>query len=228
MNVAFQIIQLTHRYLKSQRANNVISPEIRSAWATEVISLLNFEVSTRGTAQANGTVIFVSNHISYVDIPILMMTFPDCVFLSKKEISYWPIFGSAAKKLGTIFVNRNSRLSRSRAKEAIEDQLSRKMIKLVVFPSGTTSLSNEKLWKKGIFEIAKKMGIMIQPIRINYSNLRKVAYIDNDFFPYHLVQLVKEKGIKVEIEIHKPILIQDVISDLNYCRTWCSAESVVI
>jgi 1-acyl-sn-glycerol-3-phosphate acyltransferase len=54
--------------------------------------------------------IVVSNHQSYADIPGVVLTFERRLFfLAKKEFSYLPIFGPAAKRGGLIYVDRKRR-----------------------------------------------------------------------------------------------------------------------
>jgi 1-acyl-sn-glycerol-3-phosphate acyltransferase len=223
MKNAFKALQLTHSYLRNCAHDKVIVSKVRRRWAEDVLRVLDFEIALTSATSINGPVIFVANHISYIDIPLLMATLDDCVFVSKKAVAYWPMFGDAAKKIGTVFVNRASRDSRSQAKQEIERQLSENKRRIVVFPSGTTSISNEASWRKGVFEIAQKLNLPVQPVRINYSRLREVAYIGSDFFPVHLLKLSQQRAIKAEVNVHKPFLVANPLAAAEYCRTWCNS-----
>jgi 1-acyl-sn-glycerol-3-phosphate acyltransferase len=224
MTKALRIFQITHCYLKKYRNSKVISGNIRKKWAKEVLKLLNFEIECKGNAPFDGPVIYVANHISYIDIPLLMATLTDCVFVSKKEVASWPIIGSASRKIGTIFVDRKSAKSRASARNEIEVQLNLFSRKIVVFPSGTTSISGEDFWRKGVFELAHKLNIPIVPVRISYSKLRTVAFIKNDLFFFHLLKLAMQDLILAKVELHEPIIIRNIDSDLKYCKNWCTSK----
>lgn len=225
MNNATKSIILTGRYLSQHFRSSMIGPQIRKKWAEEVLALLNFQISAENTSTLDGPAIYVANHISYIDIPLLMATIENCSFVSKREVAQWPLFGTASKKIGTVFVDRNSKNSRQEARKQIEIELMDNRQKIVVFPSGTTTLGEEKHWRKGVFEIAQKLEIPIQPVRINYSQLRTVAYIDQDVLLFHLYKLGKQQHIDAKVEFHKPLWINDVESSLNYCRSWCNGRA---
>jgi 1-acyl-sn-glycerol-3-phosphate acyltransferase len=54
--------------------------------------------------------LLVSNHLSYLDIIVLSSIQP-CVFVAKGDVARWPLFGWLARAAGTIFVDRDRRLS---------------------------------------------------------------------------------------------------------------------
>ena len=69
--------------------------------------LLSIEVEIVGeTDQSKKSNLFISNHLSYLDIPILGSKFP-MRFVAKSEVESWPIFGFLAKKGRSIFIRRN-------------------------------------------------------------------------------------------------------------------------
>lgn len=193
-------------------------------WANDVLEVFNFSTSLSGQVATDEPIIFVSNHISYMDIPLMMANLKDCSFVSKAEIALWPIFGSAAKKCSTIFVERHSKTSRTAARDEIRRHLQNHQKRVVVFPSGTTSIHQEAHWKIGVFQIAHELGVRVQPIRINYSRLREVAYIDSDFFPTHLWRLSKGLSCQAYLDFHPPLEVRDPLQAVEYCRKWCNAH----
>ena len=63
--------------------------------------LLSVEVEIVGeTDQSKKSNLFISNHLSYLDIPILGSKFP-MRFVAKSEVESWPIFGFLACLLYT-------------------------------------------------------------------------------------------------------------------------------
>ena len=85
------------------------------AWARRLLAALGVEVSVR-SAPPPGPHLLLGNHRSYIDILAVLGVRP-CGFLAKAEIASWPIFGSAARLHPTVFVQREDRDSRKRARE---------------------------------------------------------------------------------------------------------------
>lgn len=220
MVTAINVFKITLDHLRAHRDKSIIPISDRLRWARETLHNLKFQVSVNGQLGKSKPALLVSNHISYIDIPLILASFEDCVFVSKKEVASWPIIGSAAKKVETVFVDRKSPNSRQLVREEIRRQLLDRRKRVVIFPSGTTSISGERLWKKGSFEIAYELGIPVQPLRIRYSPLRVVAYVEDDVLPIHLLKLAQQRLLKADLELHPEILIKDVESDMEYCRRW--------
>ena len=80
--------------------------------------------------------LWVSNHISWLDIAILGAG-ARIFFLAKAEVASWPIFGKLAAWGGTLFIKRGSGDS-ARVKEQITDFL-KQDIPVLFFPEATTS-----------------------------------------------------------------------------------------
>ena len=70
-------------------------------WAGDILTTLNVHVEKVGQPSREEPVLFVGNHISYVDIPLLMFLNP-VVFVAKKQLGSWPIIGAACRSVGTI------------------------------------------------------------------------------------------------------------------------------
>lgn len=210
----------TAGYLKSARRADAVIANLKGAWAHEVLSRLNVQTYIIGRPDTTTQpLLFVGNHISYLDIPILMSTVPSLSFVAKNEVASWPVFGAAARKIDTIFVKRGSGASRENAKLAIVEALNERK-RVVVFPSGTTCVNESKPWRYGAFQIAQLANCQIQPFRLTYTPLRRAAYIDRDFFPWHMVQLATEPSIQAYLEFHPPVSVQDIGEDAKYWQNW--------
>jgi 1-acyl-sn-glycerol-3-phosphate acyltransferase len=180
-----------------------------SGWAREVMPLLRLQVECIGSvAPLNTPAIFVGNHLSYLDIPVLMSQVP-VVFLGKAEIAKWPIFGAAGRRAGMVFVKRESNGSRRDAARAIVDCLQSRGMSLGLFPAGTTSLDEGRPWRAGAFKIARLGGFPIQPFRLSYEPLSKAAFIGDDYLLPHLFRLLKAGPIQARIEFGEPRMVLD-------------------
>jgi lyso-ornithine lipid O-acyltransferase len=219
LQTSVSIFTDTYRYLQMTKYGNRTLAELKFNWAQDILQKLNVELEVEGAVSDLASLIFVGNHISYLDIPLLMATAKNISFVAKQELKSWPIFGDAAKKTDTVFVNRADGNSRSSARIAVQEAVARGK-RVVIFPSGTTSIHEDKNWKKGAFHIAHELGCFIQPFRISYESPRGVAYIDQDFFPVHLYNLCRYEKIRAKIVFHEPVRVKDPAWDCIYWNYW--------
>lgn len=125
-------------------------------------------------------VIFVFNHISYLDIPFLLKAFrkQPIRILGKAEMARIPIFGYIYKK-ATVMVQRSS--SQARAQSVIQlKEMLKKNISIVIAPEGTFNMTGKPLkeFYNGAFKIAIETKTTIQPVifldaydRLNYHSI---------------------------------------------------------
>lgn len=223
LRTSVEIVKETFRHLQASKTPASSHVELKRSWADKVLASLKVDVEVVGQPTDANSVLFVGNHISYLDIPLLMKTVPAISFVAKSEIASWPLFGSGAQAADTIFVKRENGRSRGAARESVKKGLQAGK-RIAIFPAGTTCLTESKPWRYGAFEIAAEENVALQPFRISYSPLRKVAYIDRDFFPLHLYSLGKETSIVAKIEFHAPIHISDARREALYWQYWARRE----
>lgn len=204
------------RDAKSQRLSKMTQAEHLSQWGKRMLSLLNVQVEVVGEPVRDRSLLYLGNHISYIDIPLLMGYAP-VVFVAKKQIGKWPIFGEACRTIGVVMVDRDSKSSREATTDSVAEAIQKGKQSVAIFPSGTTSIDEKKEWRWGAFRMAQKEAIPVQPFRISYSPLRTAAYIDDDSFMSHLWRLLRETRVKVKLEFHPPVTITDPQAD---CEKW--------
>ncbi len=196
-----------------------------TAWASQALPLLNIKAERIGAiAPLDGPTLFVGNHLSYLDVPLLMTQVP-VVFLGKAEISKWPVLGSAGKLAGMVFVKRDSDGSRREASRAILDCLQNRGMSLGIFPSGTTTVYEDRPWRSGAFRIAKAGKIPLQPFRLTYEPLTQAAFLGKDALLPHLYRLLRSGPITARIEFGEPRLITDPQPAAQACWTWSKDPS---
>lgn len=181
---------------------------LKMEWAVASLKNLGVHFDVLGAPVAWQPMLFVGNHISYLDIPLVMAVAP-VSFVAKEELSRWPIIGEACRSVGTVFVKRESVESRKGAVEKIGAACLKAQQSICLFPSGTTTLTEQKPWKKGAFEVAKINSLKVQPFRINYSPLEIVAFVGEDSLVPHLWRLLNTQRVKAQIEFHEPVEIQN-------------------
>lgn len=140
------------------------------------ISHKNIFITPRNTDHA---VIFVANHISYMDVPILVKTLRQPIrVLGKMELSRIPIFGFLYRK-AVVMVDRSNNENRARSVKTLKSIL-KKNISIVIFPEGGFNESGLPLQQffNGAFRIAIETKTPIKPIvfpdtvdRLHYNNI---------------------------------------------------------
>lgn len=124
--------------------------------------------------------IFVSNHISYMDIPMMMKVFRQQHFriLGKSSMNKIPLFG-AIYKYGTVSVNRESPAERIKSVQKLIEFINKK-ISVFICPEGTFNMTHKPLreFYNGAFRIAIETQKPIKPVlfldtydRLNYKSI---------------------------------------------------------
>lgn len=115
----------------------------------------------------NRGIIFVANHQSNFDIPVLEKALEiDLGFVAKEEMRSWPFFCTWMKKSNCIFLNReNAREGIKDIKRAVE--VAKSGYPTVIFPEGERTLSGDILeFKKGSFKLATQTDGIVVPVTI--------------------------------------------------------------
>jgi 1-acyl-sn-glycerol-3-phosphate acyltransferase len=105
-------------------------------WARGLVRLLGMRRQVLGRPP-RAPFLLVSNHLSYLDI-LLLSTCVDGVFVAKRDMRSWPVLGSLAQLVGTIWVRREVRRDAVRVLERIGAAIARGD-GVILFPEGTTS-----------------------------------------------------------------------------------------
>lgn len=215
----WSIFYQTQIHLNKAKKNPDLITDLKISWAQTILKIINVETKVINAPSEQTSMLFLGNHISYLDIPLLFATCKNISFVSKSEVRSWPVIGKAAELIGTVFVSRDKKISRNLAKEKIASELKSDK-RIVIFPSGTTCETESKPWRRGAFQMAHENKAMIQPFRITYHPLRRAAYIDDDSFLSHLYLLFKHGKITATIEFHDPVSIQDIELDRQAWQNW--------
>ncbi len=220
-----QIFTKMWRYFKLSDHEEADYKKLKKRFTQELIRHLHLRIHRENAAvPLPGAAIYVCNHISYLDIPLMMNILPEAHFVSKKEVAHWPLIGRVARRIDTVFVQRENKHSRALVKESLSYALHTQGKKIIVFPSGTTKIVKSERWRKGVFELAHQHNIPIVPLRIDYKPLRVAAYIDDDNFIAHLFALVRKGNIEVNIEFSSPVEIKNPLEDCERIKAWCEEK----
>lgn len=141
--------------------------KIKQGWSRVLLKGCGITVTTRGEAITQGAVLYVVNHVSWLDIFVL-----NCeratAFVAKSEIRHWPLIGLLAHLADTIFIERASRHAVHKVGVAMQQHFERDQ-SVGLFPEGTTSTGYGLLpFYANLFEPARKAGAAIQPVVLKY------------------------------------------------------------
>ena len=109
----------------------------------QVCRILGIRISVHGQLAPNNSVLLVSNHSSWLDIPILSAVAP-VSFVAKREVGGWPGVGILARLQRTVFVDRTRRTATGRTTGEIAERLAAGD-NVVLFAEGTSTDGNRVL-----------------------------------------------------------------------------------
>lgn len=128
---------------------------------------IRYEVHGREHIDTHRPYIYIFNHTSFIDAPVIPMSIPqDLRAIGKKELSKIPVFGFIVSRVA-VWVDRKDAASRKASVEKLMDILNRG-ISIVVAPEGTRNNSGETLlpFQRGAFRIAVETGTAIMPMAV--------------------------------------------------------------
>ena len=175
--------------------------------------LARLRIATRVHGEFPSRGILVSNHLSYLDILIYSSVAP-CVFVSKKEVLSWPLFGLMAYMSGTVFIDRTRAADARRVNSEMQDALAKGSV-VVLFAEGTSTNGSTVLpFRPALFEGAVQISEPVTPAHIRYevwagSPENDVCYWGTATFFPHLLRMLSRRGIAATIRFAGPTTFQD-------------------
>jgi 1-acyl-sn-glycerol-3-phosphate acyltransferase len=132
--------------------------------------LLGLKIDVRGLDVIDRTksYVFMSNHLSFIDGPLLVLVIPQLVrVIMKKGVFRIPIVGLGMRYLGFIPVDRKGVNSGRVSVEDAAQLMKKRRYSFLIFPEGTRSLDgNLQRFRRGGFFLALAAGVPIVPIAI--------------------------------------------------------------
>jgi 1-acyl-sn-glycerol-3-phosphate acyltransferase len=112
--------------------------------------------------------IFMANHVSNLDPPILLPLFPfRTAFFIKRSLLRIPFVGYGMRLAGFIPVDRGGRLESARDSVLAASKVLASGVNISTFPEGTRSRNGVLLpFKKGPFYLAMESGVPVVPVSI--------------------------------------------------------------
>lgn len=180
------------------------------------VKILGVKVSIEGGREIKRAAArcIVSNHLGYLDGIVLASVFA-ALFVSKRAVSRWPLFGWMTRLGGTVFIDRGRRLESAKTVQQIAGLLGQG-IDILLFPEGTSTDGSRVLPFQSIFfQSAIDAKADILPVTIRYTsfdgkaisreNRDRIHWYGQVSFGRHLLGLLSARRIEATLTVHPAI-----------------------
>ena len=178
--VVFPFVLLVSVFGKIKGGNMIY--RICSAWADGwflLVGMRSKKIKKTAAPQPGAQYIFVANHISYMDVPMIVKAIRQPLrALGKAALAKVPLFGFLYR-YGAIMVDRSNPENRKKSVQQLKSVL-KKGISVFIFPEGTFNTTGQPLkeFYDGAFRIAIETQTPILPVifpdtvkRLHYSSI---------------------------------------------------------
>lgn len=145
---------------------------IARIWARTVLTICGVKVRVVGLEKVDlsRNYVYVSNHASMFDIPVILARVPDQIrIIYKKELEIIPFFGWGLKFGPYIGIDRGRG---NKAIKSLDEAIQRiqRGASVLLFAEGTRTRDGKlRPFKRGAFNLAVRAGIPVVPLTINGS-----------------------------------------------------------
>jgi 1-acyl-sn-glycerol-3-phosphate acyltransferase len=161
--------------------------------------------------------VFVANHMSWLDVPILASLLRHFRFVAKAEIEHWPVFGAVFRAIGTVYIQRGNRKAAFDSYREAATRMQRGG-SVVVFPEGTRGESYAlRPFKKGPFVLAISAQAPIVPTVVHGTMEalpRKGLWIRKARVDVHFLEPVTTAGMTYDDRDALAKVVRDRMVDL--------------
>jgi 1-acyl-sn-glycerol-3-phosphate acyltransferase len=200
-----------------------------------VCRILGVRITTVGRRTEERPLLIVANHTSWLDISVITAVAP-VVFVAKREVATWPIFGLLAKLQRSVFVDR----TRRHKTRDVNSEIARRLADgdpVLLFGEGTSSDGNRVLAfrtaligsaRDAIAEAEHVKRVWIQPLSVAYTTLLglplgrqsrcRVAWYGGALLLPHLRQLVARGAIDVVVSWGDPVAYDEFFNRKTVAR----------
>ena len=139
-------------------------------WARSLcfLSLVRVKVQGIENIDPKASYIFVANHQSIYDIPLVYGWLNNNFkWIMKKELRRLPVIGKTCELMGHIFIDRSHPMRAKQSLEAAKKNLKQGESSIFLFPEGTRTRNGKiQRFKRGAFTIARDLHLPIVPVTI--------------------------------------------------------------
>jgi len=177
-------------------------------WSRALLRVCGLSVKVSGDALMAGPVLFVANHVSWIDIFVMNAVRPTA-FIAKSEIRRWPIVGWLVAGAGTVFIERGQRRAVRGVGLAMRERFERGAA-VGLYPEGTTSDGLGLLpLHAGLLEPALFAGAPIQPLALIYARQADrrgfPAFVGEETLVVNVCRILSARGLNVRVHYMPPV-----------------------
>ena len=187
------------------------------------------EVSGRENIPLGQSCIFMCNHVSNLDPPVVLPMLPGrSSVLLKKELMRIPILGTAMTMAKFVPIDRGSRPEAAQASVAAAAEALRSGLNILVYPEGTRARDGRlQAFKKGPFFLAQQTAAPIVPVVITgtermmhkgsaaiFSGVAEVRFLDPLFPQEYATREEIQQAVRQAITNALPTEMQPIVPDL--------------
>ena len=168
------------------------------------------------------SMLFVSNHVSWVDVFAIGAVMPG-TFVARADLIDWPAVGLAARLANVIPIERRSLRELPVVVDAVVQRL-RAGHTVVAFPEGTTYCGRDHgAFHPAMFQAAIEAGKPVQPLRLTYRHRdgrpsTVTAFLGEDSMWESIKRIVRTRHTMVHIDVH-PLELPTVVRGELATRT---------
>ena len=192
------------------RVRPTVADRIPLLFCRSLLRLAKVRLEVDGRS-AEGPVMIVPNHVSWIDILAMGALAPFC-FLAKSDVARWPIVSAFAAVQGTVFVDRMRRMSIPGANRAMAARMleGRPML---LFAEGTTLAgplpgrfhsSHFAAARDLLATDATRGTVGVQPVALAYSRA-DAAWVGDEALVPHVWRVLRRPPLTCRIRFGDPI-----------------------
>lgn len=176
-------------------------------WSGRLVRIFGFRLRRFGEPLP-GAVLYVANHISWLDIELMHSQRP-VNFVAKSEIAGWPFVGWLASRAGTIFHRRGNTDSLNAVMGVVVERL-RAGEPVGVFPEGGSGHGDRVgTFHARIFQTALDAEVAVQPVALRYGRDGRqdpgVPFARKESFFSNLLRVLGNPAMDAEIHFLEPV-----------------------
>jgi len=143
---------------------------VARSWARFLLWVSGVQVKVEGLEKISpeGSYVFVANHLSYMDTPVVLANIPvQFRFMAKRGLFQIPFLGTHLGRAGHIPVPRDDPRGAVKAMATAAQIVRERGISLLIFPEGGRSHDGQlQPFKEGAAHIAIRAGVSVVPVAV--------------------------------------------------------------
>ena len=141
--------------------------KLAASWARWLLRVARVRLTVEGIEKIDPhqDYVFVANHRSYMDIPVILASIPVRFrFYAKKGLFAIPFLGTHLKRAGHLAVVRGDARASVKSMTLGARLIQERKISMLLFPEGGRTLAGKREFKEGAAYIAIKAGVPVVPL----------------------------------------------------------------